>query len=386
VEAVEGMAQALFATWNEDGAARTARWRAESGQPPKRIELVGDVTRADAAFRQACEGTSLLYRGDWRNARQLLAALTRRLEERAGKRPAEKGELDLRGAFLAHRQHQSTVHQVTSRLLVGLDGQWRVEAKQAPDLRQACQEVWGRAEGPSLTPLRGLLGMVGAHEWRAKGVEVAAIGGRVHPHYGVFAPVRGEYVDLVAAAPLGKVGRAFDVGVGTGVLSVLLAHRGVPEVVATDLDPRAVACARENVERFGFSQQVRVEERDLFPEGLADLVVFNPPWIPARPRTPVERAIFDPDSELLLRFLRELPEHLSPGGEAWLVISNLAELLGLRPRGLVVQAAGAANLAIRGQSSTPARHKKSQDADDPLYPARSREVTTLYRIGHRGEL
>ncbi|MGC4121931.1 MAG: class I SAM-dependent methyltransferase [Myxococcales bacterium] len=274
---------------------------------------------------------------------------------------------------------------MTSRLLVELDAEWRVQLKQAPDLRQACREVWGTGEGQSLTPLRGLLGMVGAHEWRHRGVEVEAIGGRVHPHYGVFAPVRGEYVDLVAAAPLGKVSRAFDVGTGTGVLALVLACRAVPEVVATDLDPRAVACAQQNVERFHLEKQVRVEQRDLFPEGQADLVVFNPPWIPAKPRTPVERAIFDPDSELLLRFLRELPEHLAPGGEAWLVISNLAELLGLRPRGLVAQAASAANLTIRGQSSTPARHKKAKDEDDPLYPARSRELTTLYRIGHRGD-
>lgn len=378
------MAQALIATWQEGGEARTARWRAESGQPPKRIEPAGDSTKADAAFRQACEGASLLYRGDWRNARQLLSAMTRRLEERAARRPAPGGELDLRGAFLAHRQKQSTVHQVTSRLVVELDGEWRAQLRHAPDLAAACREVWGAGEGASLTPLRGLLGMVGAHEWRQKGVEVKAIGGRVHPHYGVFAPVRGEYVDLVAAAPLGKVGRAFDVGAGTGVLSLVLARRGVPEVVATDLDPRAVACARENVERFKASGQVRVEECDLFPDGQADLVVFNPPWLPARPRTPVERAIFDPDSELLLRFLRELPDHLAPGGEAWLVISNLAELLGLRPRGLVAQAASAANLSIHGQTSTPAVHKKAKDEDDPLYPARSREITTLYRIGRRG--
>ena len=39
----------------------------------------------------------------------------------------------------------------------------------------------------------------GAHEWRTKGIELAAIGGRSHPHYGVFAPIRH---DLVATAPL----------------------------------------------------------------------------------------------------------------------------------------------------------------------------------------
>ena len=79
----------------------------------------------------------------------------------------------------------------------------------------------------------------------------------------------------------------------------------------------------------------------------------------------------------------ELPEHLTPQGEAWLTLSNLADLLDLRPRGLVVQAAGAANLTVRGQLSAPARHPRSQDREDPLFAARSREVTVLYRLGAR---
>jgi len=217
----------------------------------------------------------------------------------------------------------------------------------------------------------------------ATAVEVAALGARIHPHFGVFAPIRNEYLDLVAQAPLSRVARAFDLGTGTGVLSLILARRGVEEIVATDIDPRAIACARENVGRFGLEGRVRVEERDLFPEGRADLVVFNPPWIPAQPRTSVEHAIYDPDSQLLRRFLAELPEHLTPQGEAWLTLSNLADLLDLRPRGLVVQAAGAANLTVRGQLSAPARHPRSQDREDPLFAARSREVTVLYRLGAR---
>jgi methylase of polypeptide subunit release factors len=100
--------------------------------------------------------------------------------------------------------------------------------------------------------LRELLGLIGAHEWRAKGVEVPAAGGRIHPHYGVFAPVRREYVDLVAHAPLPaattKASVAFDIGTGTGVLAAVLARRGLARVIATDRDPRALACARANIE------------------------------------------------------------------------------------------------------------------------------------------
>ena len=156
--------------------------------------------------------------------------------------------------------------------------------------------------------LRALLGVIGAHQWRVKGIEVPAAGGRIHPHYGVFAPIRAEYVELVAAEPLPAAlaaagGTAFDIGTGTGVLAAVLARRGLRHVVATDLDPRALACARENLERLGVAGQVELREADLFPPGRAELIVCNPPWLPARPSSPIERGIYDPDSQMLRGFL-----------------------------------------------------------------------------------
>lgn len=108
----------------------------------------------------------------------------------------------------------------------------------------------------------------------------------MHPAFGVFSPVRGEYVDLVASAPLPSTESAFDIGTGTGVLAAVLAQRGVKAVTATDQDPRALQCARSNLSRLGYGDQVTVVEADLFPEGTAPLVVCNPPWIPAKPPRP----------------------------------------------------------------------------------------------------
>src|SRR5262249_20297071 len=149
-------------------------------------------------------------------------------------------------------------------------------------IRQACLEAFGPATTKSVTSLRALLGVIGAHEWRTKGIEIPEAGGRIYPHYGVFAPIRREYIDLVSAAPLPAARVAFDVGTGTGVLAAVLARRGIEHVVATDLDPRASACARENVQQLGLSARIEVVQADLFPEGRAGLVICNPPWIPAR--------------------------------------------------------------------------------------------------------
>jgi methylase of polypeptide subunit release factors len=232
--------------------------------------------------------------------------------------------------------------------------------------------------------LRELLGLIGAHEWRKKGVEIPVLGGRIHPHYGVYSPVRGEYVGLVNEAPLPPAFQApelaFDIGTGTGVLAAVLARRGVKHIVATDQDPRALACARENLARLGLSAQVEVVQADLFPAGKAPLIVCNPPWIPARPSSPIEHAIFDPDSRMLRGFLSGLAAHLEPGGEGWLVLSDIAEHLGLRSRDELLAAFEAAGLKVIARMDVKPHHPKVSDADDPLHAARAAEITSLWRL------
>ncbi len=262
-----------------------------------------------------------------------------------------------------------------------------IPLRRAPDIRQACTEGYGPGDRSSVASLRELLGLIGAHEWRSKGIEIPAIGGRIHPHYGVFAPIRSEYVDLVARAPLpasmASSSLAFDIGTGTGVLAAVLARRGIGRVVATDQDPRALACARENIERLGLAKQVEVMQADLFPEGRAPLVVCNPPWVPARPSSPIERGIYDPGSGMLRGFLAALPAHLAPQGEGWLILSDLAEHLGLRSRPELLAAFDAAGLKVVNRSDVRPKHPRASDENDPLHAARAVEVTSLWRLAVR---
>ncbi len=371
--------------WTEDGQPRTARWRSESGlAPPRRVQVADDTLAADTAYRLACEGTALLWRGDYQNARQLLAALARRIDRPARKPkrkattvppPAVPG-----AAFHRHRQAQAQRARVLAMLVLPFEPGWRLALRRAPDVAQACREAWGEGDDACALPLRDLLGAIGAHEWRKKGVEVPALGARIHPHYGVFSPLRGEYVDLVAAAPLPDTALAFDIGTGSGVLAALLARRGVGRVVATDSAPRALACARENFERLGVAGQIELLAADMFPPGRAPLVVCNPPWLPARPAAAIEAAIYDPGSRMLRAFLDGLAAHLEPGGEGWLLLSDLAEHLGLRTRAELLEWIAAAGLDIAGRSDIRPRHPKAGDAADPLHRARAAEVTSLWRL------
>ena len=377
--------------WTERRKARSARWRSERGAPPpKHVVIADDRMTADAAYGLACQGTALLWRGDYQNARQMLIALASRADRqsrKSKKSAASPAPLSPADAFNLHRQARSQRARTLGMLVLELDENYGLALRRAPDIRQACAEVYGAGEGPSVTSLRELLGLIGAHEWRVKGMDIPAIGGRIHPHYGVFTPIRREYVDLVAKAPLpaawSSSSVAFDIGTGTGVLAAVLARRGVKRVVATDQDPRALACARENLERLGLAKQVEVVQADLFPEGRAALVVCNPPWVPARPSSPLEHGIFDPESRMLGGFLAALPAHLEPGGEGWLILSDLAEHLGLRSRAEVLAMIDAAGLKVVNRSDARPTHPKVSDETDALHAARAAEVTSLWRLAVR---
>jgi SAM-dependent methyltransferase len=344
---------------------------------------------ADEAYGLACQGTALLWRGDFQEARQMLSALGNRADrpQRKSRAKAATSIANPAEAFHLYRQARSQRARTLNALLIPLNDDYTIPLRRAPDIRQACIEAYGPAKTASVTSLRALLGVIGAHEWRTKGIEIPEAGGRIHPHFGVFAPIRREYVDLVSTAVLpaacASSSVAFDIGTGTGVLAAVVARRGIERVVATDLDPRALACARENVRQLGLSERIEVVKVDLFPEGRAALVICNPPWIPARPSSPMENGIYDPESRMLRGFLRALPEHLEPGGEGWLILSDLAEHLGLRTRAQLLEEFEAAGLQVVGRNDVPPRHPRAADKTDPLHIARAAEVTSLWRLAAR---
>ena len=452
-------------SWQERGATHTARWRSEAGvAPPKRVVIADDTMSADRAWRLACEGTALLWRGDFQNARQLLQALGRRADQAlhkktgagkpavdqaiteeaaaedlaaADKHAGRRGVKGVKGvegsagvegvkgaadkplaadaaalpmqsasvvadapafpdAFHRHRMAQAQRARTLGMLLLQFEPDHQIDLRRAPDVRRACMQAYGPDAGTPqryAASLRELLGLISAREWRKKGVEVAALDERIHPHYGVFAPVRSEYVNLVNDAPLMATDIAWDIGTGTGVLAAVLARRGVKRVVATDQDQRALDCARDNLKRLGLNGRVEVIDADLFPPVTAappgkqmpspGLIVCNPPWLPGRPSAPLERAVYDFESRMLRGFLAGVGVRLAPQGEAWLILSDLAEHLGLRTRDELLGWIAAGGLKVLGRLDAKPVHPKVSDATDPLHAARRAETTSLWRLARQ---
>ena len=390
-----------YVQWHENETLRHARWLSQSNHvPPARIVVVDDKTTADEAYRLACAGTSMLWRGNFNNARQLLQAITRRIDranERSEQRkinkeankPAKSAKStdetlapskDIPNLFHQQRQVQSQRSRLLSRLLLELDAGYVSQLRRAPDVSAACTAAFGELNESCLLSFRDLQGALGAAGWRVKGVAIENLGLSIFPHYGVFAPTRHEYVQLLLDAPLPAVyDVAFDIGTGTGLLAIILAQRGVKQVIGTDLNPRALACASDNLTRLDLPA-VQLQQADLYPTDapLANLLVCNPPWLPAKPTSPLEFAVYDANSAMLRGFLQGAKQHLAEQGEVWLILSDLAEHLQLRSRDELLGWFADAGLEVKYRLDTQPKHGRSQDDTDPLFAARNAEVTSLW--------
>ena len=384
-----------YVQWSENETSHQALWLSQSNHiAPARVVLVDDKTTADDAYRLACEGTSLLWRGDFHNARQLLQALGRRIDRtnerselRKIKKAANKSAADksvspkeIPNLFHQQRQLQAQRSRILSRLLLELDTGYISKLRRAPDISAACTAAFGELDESCVLSFRDLQGALGAAQWREKGVPIEPLNLSVFPHYGVFAPTRHEYVQLLLDAPLPDVCKvAYDIGTGTGLLAIILAQRGVKQVIATDLNPRALACASDNFTRLELSS-IQLQQADLYPTDtpLADLIVCNPPWLPAKPSSPLEYAVYDPNSKMLRGLLQGAKQHLAAHGELWLILSDLAEHLQLRTRNELLGWLADAGLAVKYRLDTKAKHGRSQDDTDPLFAARSSETTSLW--------
>lgn len=379
----ENLDSNLTISWQEKGKPQQAVWQSEANAaPPKNIVVADDTMKADEAYKLACEGTGFLYKGDFQNAKQLLQAVTKRVDRKPIKPAATMLE-----AFHQHRARQIQRANITNKILIELN-HGSCDLKRAPNLKEAVAGALivnaklDKVPMKMVLSLRELLGMNGAQEWRKKGVFIDALDANIHANYGVYSPIRGEYLDLINSTSIGNAKTAFDIGTGTGVIAAILVTRGIKAVIATDNSVRALNCAAENIEKLNLKQYITLEKADLFPSGhkKADLIVCNPPWLPAKANAPIEHAIYDPNSQMLKAFLKGVTAHLNEDGEAWLILSDLAEHLGLRTNEELQKWIADAGLTIVEKLDIAPKHAKSSDQSDPLYAARVKEITSLYRL------
>jgi HemK-related putative methylase len=119
--------------------------------------------------------------------------------------------------------------------------------------------------------------------------------------------------------------RVLDLGTGSGINGIFAAQ-WAGQVIAVDLNPAAVRCARINALLNQVEDRVEVRQGDLFDPVRGeqfDVILFNPPFFKGQAKDALEKAFFG--SSLAPRFAAELAAHLTPDGVCLLILASIGD-------------------------------------------------------------
>ncbi len=238
---------------------------------------------------------------------------------------------DKKDSFKAYRGKRTKFHHSSNYLLAPIKNN-RLALKKSPDIGWL-EKLYPDVEDFHL-PFPQVQGLNSAWQWYTKGIKYPVLKEKVYPYYGAYFPTRFDHLylfDYWLKKYSGPKNTAIDIGTGCGVLSFQLLNRGVEKVYATDINPNAVISASEDTERLGLEDRLEIWQSDLFQviDKSADLVLFNPPWLPAQNEiTGLDSAIYY-DPGLFERFFDSAGDYLAEKGRLVILFSNLAEVAGL---------------------------------------------------------
>jgi len=147
----------------------------------------------------------------------------------------------------------------------------------------------------------------------------------------VYAPAEDTFL-LAVNLQVSKGEFVLDMGTGCGILAILAAEKA-EKVLAVDINPYAIKCAKKNVEINGVKNKIEFILGDLFspikPEEVFDLIMFNAPYLPAEPdeeKSWIEKAWSGGKTgrKVIDRFIFNSPKFLRRNGRILLVQSSLS--------------------------------------------------------------
>lgn len=147
----------------------------------------------------------------------------------------------------------------------------------------------------------------------------------------VYEPAEDSYL-FAENLHIPKRARVLDVGTGSGLLA-LVAAKQAAEVVAVDINPYAIRCAKQNAKRNGLAVNTQFLQSDLFgalsPSAKFDLILFNSPYLPSEESEDCSwlgRAWAGGETgrNVIDRFIAQVPTYLEQTGQVLLLQSNFA--------------------------------------------------------------
>jgi len=241
----------------------------------------------------------------------------------------EKKQYDV--SFSGQRDFRLGYRELSHRLLLAITN-YKLSVKKAPEIG------WLKILYPELKefllPFPQVQGLNSSWQWYAKGISIPVLNRKIHPYYGTYFPTRFEHLDLFGKwlkYYKGEKKSAFDIGIGSGVLSFQLLKKGFEKVYGTDTNPNAIIGLNEDLIATKLYSEIELVHGDLFADVNieTELIVFNPPWLPAAHNlSGMDMAVYY-DDDLFPRFFAEAKKHLKPNGRLVILFSNLAQITNL---------------------------------------------------------
>lgn len=231
-------------------------------------------------------------------------------------------------SFKGQRDYRSEFRELSHRLLLLVNNN-KLNVRKAPEIG------WLKILYPGLDefllPFPQVQGLNSSWQWYQKGISIPGLDMKIHPFFGTYFPTRFEHLKLFfnwLKQYKGEKKSAIDIGIGCGVLSLLMLKHGFVKVCGTDSNPNAIIGLNDYLNKNKLNSEIDLLFGDLFAgcNLKTELIVFNPPWLPASyDLDGIDKAIYY-DEDLFPRFFAEAEKHLEADGRVVLLFSNLAQI------------------------------------------------------------
>ena len=231
-------------------------------------------------------------------------------------------------SFQGQRDFRSVYQDLSNKILLDVSNN-KLSVRKSPEIG------WLKKLYPELSdfalPFPKVQGLNSAWQWYKKGIFIPVLGEKIHPYFGTYFPTRFEHLELFEdwlKKYNGPKKTAIDIGIGSGILSFQMLQHGFEKVIGTDTNPNAIIGLTEHTRGNKKYQNLNLIHGNLFAnsEILTELIVFNPPWLPAIQNTAgLDTAIYY-SSNLFSDFFKEAKKQLKPDGKIAILFSNLSQI------------------------------------------------------------
>ena len=285
--------------------------------PGEEIKLFNRGTDIQFSIEALEAGEPILITGFYSNGLLLLEELHKHLDLKFPNK-----------SYQEQRAYRSEYHKLSNLILIEIAGH-KLAVKKAPWIGWI--EKLYPEESNFVLSFPQVQGLNSAWQWYQNGISIPVLRNKIHPYYGTYFPTRFEHLQLFdnwLKRYKGPKKSAIDVGIGSGVLSLQMVKYGFQKVFATDTNPNAIVGFREFMGDTKLSRKIELDFGNLFGkwEKQAELIVFNPPWLPkSHDLNRIDEAIYYTE-KLFPDFFEGAKQRLLPEGKLVLIFSNLAQI------------------------------------------------------------